>query len=118
MKRMESNRQHSGRRHVASVPLVETDGWGREPAPPVSILVILGQVILLTVGGVAAGSSPCRRRSALFSTRAVWTAMRIEGSAAIDIQASICISTDHHERFPGNASSWNRPRLKVIDQMF
>ena len=75
LERKEGNSPHSGRPPVVTAQVVGKDGWGREPAPPVSILVALGQVILLTVGGVAAGSSPCRRRSALFSTRAVWTAI-------------------------------------------
>jgi hypothetical protein len=75
MRQKESNRQRGGKRPVATARVIGTDRWGRAPAPPRSVLVVSGQTILLIAGGVAAGSSPDRRRSALFSRHAVWRAI-------------------------------------------
>jgi hypothetical protein len=85
LERKESNSQHSGRPPVVTAQVVEKDRWGREPMPPRSVPGTSAQAELLTARGVGAGSSLDRRRNTLFPLRAVWTAMRIEGSAAIDI---------------------------------
>src|SRR5258707_13238443 len=82
---MVSHSQHTGKQPAATARVVGTERWGRAPAPPRSVLVAFAQAILLTAGGVAMGSSPDRRRSALFCRRAVWRVIssRVENSSHI-----------------------------------